>query len=298
MKWQAKLGDPSLKIQNFIDVKLNLLCCRYWYLDQWDCHEMAFPFWRIYWNKNTGGELQFKDEIYEMTPDYIYIIPPYTPFNSKFKNNHKYKSGIHVEGKNMTVKLNESYYESKSLIHFFTHFRLGIPFDNVYPGIYQIEATNHRKESLDYITNRLKIENYDFKITFNLKLQSFVLEILSNIGPELWKTIKIDDRVLSVIRHIENNIEKRLSNVELSSLANMAPNSFARLFKQETHMTLKNFVQSRKIARACELFTHSNKNVESVAFELGFSDRFHFSRIFKSVTGLTPAKYRSDTNYV
>ena len=73
----------------------------------------------------------------------------------------------------------------------------------------------------------------------------------------------------------------------------MAPNSFARLFKEEINITLHNFIQKRKIARACNLFEHSNKTIEDVTFELGFSDRYHFSRVFKSITGITPAVYKS-----
>ncbi|WP_369049292.1 helix-turn-helix domain-containing protein [Tenacibaculum sp. UWU-22] len=290
---QVELGDPSTNKQSFIDVKLKLLCCRYWYLDLWDCHDMVFPFWRIYWNKNNGGQLTLQDKVFEMDSNHIYIISPFTSFSSRFTKNHKYDSGIHVMGKNLTEMHNEAFYESRSLIHFFTHFKLGTPFDNVFPGIFKIELSDYLRERLTYLTNRLKLENHDFKITFNLKLQSFIQELLSNIGPELWKTINIDERVLKAHRYIEANIEKKLSNPELASIANMAPNSFARLFKEEMSITLHNFIQNRKIAKACELFEHHHETIENVSFKLGFSDRYHFSRAFKSVTGVTPATYKA-----
>ncbi|MBG7629625.1 MAG: helix-turn-helix transcriptional regulator [Bacteroidetes bacterium] len=290
---QLDLGDPSSNKQNFINIKLKLSCCRYWLLDMWDCHDMVFPYWRIYWNKNLGGELIHQEDVYEMNPNYIYIIAPFTSFSSRFTKKHVYDSGIHVSGRHLTETINESDFEEKSLFHFFTHFNLGVPFDNVYPGIYKIELTNHLKERLNYLTQRLKIENKDFKLTFNLKLQSFIKEAISNIGSELWKVINIDDRVLTVLRYIEININTKLSNVELAEVVNMAPNSFARLFKEEMSITLHNFIQKRKIARACDLFEHTDKTIEDVTFNLGFSDRYHFSRVFKSITGITPAVYKS-----
>lgn len=290
---QIELGDPASHKQGFIDVKLKLLCCRYWYLDLWDCHDMAFPFWRLYWNKNFGGELILQDQVYKMDPNALYIISPFTSFSSRYTKNHRYNSGIHVVGKNLTEEHNESYFQSKSLIHFFTHFKLGTPFDNVIPGIFKIELNHHIKDRLTYLTTRLKIENQDFKITFNLKLQAFIKDILSNIGPELWKTINIDKRVLKAHRYIEANIEQKLSNPHLAAIVNMAPNSFARLFKAEMNITLHNFVQNRKIAKACDLFEHHNETIENVAFKLGFSDRYHFSRAFKSVTGISPAVYKN-----
>jgi len=290
---KIELGDPSSNKQNFIDIKLKLLCCRYWYLDIWDCHDMVFPFWRIYWNKNEGGELILQDNIYKMESNYLYIISPFTSFSTRYIKNHKYESGIHVSGKNLSESLNETYYEKNYLIHFFTHFNLGTPFDNIFPGIFKIELTDHLKERVLYLTERLKIESWDFKLTFNLKLQSFIKEVVSNIGPELWKTINIDDRVLTVHRFIEANIDEKLSNSQLASIVNMAPNSFARLFREEMNITLHNFIQNRKIARACDIFEHTNETIESISFKLGFSDRYHFSRVFKSIIGISPAVYKS-----
>ncbi|QNM84335.1 helix-turn-helix transcriptional regulator [Polaribacter pectinis] len=287
------LGDPSTNFQNFIDLKLKLLCCRYWLLDLWDCHDMVFPYWRIYWNKNEGGELMHDDKVTPMNPDMLYIIPPFTSFSSRFTKNHIYKTGIHVTGKHLTNDIDEINNEEKSLIHFFTHFNLGVPFDNVYPSIIEIKLTDYLKERLTYLTERLKIENKDFKLTFNLKLQAFIKETLTNIGPELWKTINMDDRVLKVIRFVEMNVDKKLSNAEIANVVHMASNSFARLFKEEMNISVHNFIQNRKIAKACDLFEHSNNTIEEVAYNLGFSDRYHFSRVFKSVTGLTPAVYKS-----
>ncbi|WP_158974001.1 helix-turn-helix domain-containing protein [Cellulophaga sp. L1A9] len=290
---KLELGDPSIKKQNFIDVRLKLLCCRYWYLDVWDCHDMVFPFWRIYWNKNEGGELTLQDNVYKMESNNLYIIAPFTSFSTRYLKNHKYTSGIHVSGENLSEKHNEDYHEKKYLLHFFTHFNLGTPFDNVFPGIFRVALTKHLQERLIYLTERLKIDNHDFKLTFNLKLQAFIKEAISNIGPELWKTINIDERVLIVHRFIEANIGEKLSNSKLAKLVNMAPNSFARLFKEEMNITLHNFIQNRKIAKACEIFEHTNETIESISFKLGFSDRYHFSRVFKAITGISPALYKS-----
>lgn len=290
---KSELGDPSSKNQNFIDIKLKLLCCRFWYLDLWDCHDMIFPFWRIYWNKNEGGELRLQENIYKMTPDHLYIIPPFTSFSTRFTKKHKYNSGIHVSGKQISQTDDEAFFAEESLIHFFTHFKLGTPFDNVYPGIFKIKLDDAIKSKLDYLTGRLKIDNYDFKLTFNLKLQSFIRDTLSNIGPELWKTINTDPRVLTIHRYIEANVGEKLSNPQLAAIVNMAPNSFARLFKEEMNITLHSYIQNRKIAKACELFVHSDKTIENISYELGFSDRYHFSRVFKSITGMSPAVYKS-----
>ena len=286
-------GDPSRNKQSFTDVKLNILCCRFWKLDLWDCYDMSFPFWRIYWNKNTGGLLKKSQIVYNMEPDTIYIIPPFTSYSTKYVKNHFYKKGINVSGRSMKEHDDEELTSKSSLLHLFIHFNLGVPFDNVLPDVFKIKINPNLLEKLNYLTNRLKIENTLFYATYTLKLQSIINDILSNIGPELFEILNLDFRILNVIRHLENNIEKYPTNLELANIANMATNSFSRLFTKEMNITLHNYVMKRKIAQSCDLFSYSNKSVEEVSSYIGFSDRHHFSRVFKSVTGTTPAVYKS-----
>jgi len=289
------IGDPSNQSQIFTNINLKVLCCRYWSLTLWDCNDMIFPYWRIYWNKNHGGVLGYNDELISMNPDYVYIIPPFTPFFTRFGRNPGFSKGINVTGKVINQHVSENEIENNSLIHLFTHFNLGIPFDNVAPGIYKLELTSDQLKEISQIVTRLKIENINFSIKDNLKIQAFIMEILSQLETELWDTINVDDRVLKTLRFIEANMDEKFSNTFLAENVSMAPNSFARLFKTEMNITLHNFIQKRKIARACELFDHTNDTIEEVAYFLGYSDRYHFSRVFKSFTGVPPAKYKSGT---
>lgn len=286
-------GDPSSQKQSFVDISMKVLCCRYWLLDLWDCHDMVFPFWRIYWNRNMGGVLTHLEDEIEMDPGHMYIISPFTSFSSHYKKRISYKTGIHVSGRHLIVSDEENELESESLIHFFLHFNLGIPFDNVFPGIFKIQINNVFQKKLEYLTHQLKKNNTAFKMTSSLRIQSFVMEVLSSIGPELWKSVNTDSRVLKVIRFIENNIGKKNSNTELAEVINMAPNSFSRLFKENMGVTPHHFLQKRKVAYACELFEYTDKTIEEMAALLGFSDRYHFTRVFTAITGVSPGSYRT-----
>ena len=290
-----KTGDPSSNVQSFVAINMKVLCCRYWLLDLWDCHDMVFPYWRIYWNRNKGGVLKFVNEKTEMTPENVYIIAPFTSFSSKFNKKSVYTNGIHVSGRHLVSTDKELDSETESLIHFFVHFNLGIPFDNVFPGIFKIKVNDVLKAKLEYLTNQLKTNNEIFKMTSSLKIQSFIMDVLSNIGPELWKSFNIDPRILKIIRYIENNVGEKNSNETLANFIHMAPNSFSRLFRENMGISPHQFLQKRKVAYACELFEHSDKTIEDMAAILGFSDRYHFTRVFTSVTGVSPGLYKSRT---
>ena len=228
-----------------------------------------------------------------MKPNKIYIIPPFTSFSTHFEKNRRFDKISQVTGRHVTEYDNDDDLSKNSLLHLFIHFNLGIPFDNIYPGIFTVDMTTSLQNKLNYLTDRLKKENTYFYVTYTLRLQSLIKETLSHIGPELFKTLNIDDSVLNVIRYIENNISDDLSNTKLAEVANMATNSFSRLFKQKMNITLHNFIMKRKISRSCKILTHTNNNIEEVSYSLGFSDRHHFSRVFKLITGITPSAYKS-----
>ncbi|MFK8302743.1 helix-turn-helix domain-containing protein [Capnocytophaga stomatis] len=284
-------GDPSKVEQVFTSVRLKLWCCRYWQLRKWDTTDMAFPYWRIYWNKNYGGIIGYDQKEYVMSPDTLYIISPNTPYFSCFFS--KKKENIYdeeVEGKRVDEDENEQLIAMHSLLHLYIHFNLGIPFDYVKEGIYTIELSPFQKEKLENLTQNLKKGNiFDFSAT--MYLQSLIFEFISLLDKSLWNSARMDNRVLTVIRYIDRNIAQNHTNEHLASLVHMATNSFARLFHDVMKTPLQLFIKQRKINNACGLFDHNDISIEEVAHQLGFADRYHFSRIFKQIRGVSPGEY-------
>jgi AraC-like DNA-binding protein len=49
-----------------------------------------------------------------------------------------------------------------------------------------------------------------------------------------------------------------------------------------------------RIALAAQRLLSSHDSIETIAAELGFGNRFYFSRMFKAQVGLSPAAFRRD----
>lgn len=289
LKTLKEKGDPSSIQQEFTSIRLKIWCCRYWQLRYWNSTEMAFPYWRVYWNKNEGGVIGYKSNKYEMKPTKVYIIPPNTPYYSYYlhqPSQQKYK----VIGKRVDVDEDEHIIEKHSLLHLYIHFNLGLPFDNVEPNIYDVDIDTFQQTDLMYLKEYLKQTN-NFNNKVNIQLQSQIYSFLAKL-PDIWSVKTIDDRVLKIIRHIDRNITENYTNKQLADTVYMATNSFSRIFKENMGMPLQYFIKERKINTACGLFDHSNLTIEEVAHKLGFFDRYHFSRIFKQVNGRYPGEYR------
>ena len=67
---------------------------------------------------------------------------------------------------------------------------------------------------------------------------------------------------------------------------------FSRLFKKETGVGFKEYVQAEKMEEARKYLAHSVLSVEVIASKLGYRNLSHFSTTFKKVTDLTPQEYR------
>ena len=74
--------DPWEAKQEIAGVKIEIHCCRYWILSEWECENLSLPFWRIYHSRVGGSYVFYKGQEIELTNDTILLIPPYTAFSS------------------------------------------------------------------------------------------------------------------------------------------------------------------------------------------------------------------------
>jgi AraC family transcriptional regulator len=99
-------------------------------------------------------------------------------------------------------------------------------------------------------------------------------------------------KVQAVRDYIEANISGALSLDDLASVAHVSSFHFARLFKSATGETPHDFVTRIRMDRAKTLLRDTDSPASSVAKQVGFSSKSHFSAAFRRCFGLTPAGFR------
>ena len=280
--------DPADIRQTFNDISIKLLCCRYWVLEEWECDDLSVPFWRVYHNNLPGAKVIFNNTVTALQSGSIVIIPPNTSFSTQFKT----AQSESISGKKFSRKDTLSALANKHMVdHLFIHFSLGFPFDFVQTGIYVLPCETGTLKVIKDIQDSCA-EDTDFNFSECLRINQLISSCLLQLEESIWRFDTIDQRVFNAMKFIEKHYQDRITNEILADKANMAVNSFARLFKFSTGTSVQQYIIKSKIEAACNLMHHSNKTIDEIAFECGFTDRHHFSKIFKKVMNVNPAYYK------
>ncbi|WP_435923606.1 response regulator [Paenibacillus sp. DYY-L-2] len=79
----------------------------------------------------------------------------------------------------------------------------------------------------------------------------------------------------------------------LAGLVYLTPSYLSKLFKQETGMTITDYLIEVRIRKAKELLSHSSEmKVHEVGCEVGYPDPAYFNKLFKRIVGVTPNEYK------
>lgn len=123
----------------------------------------------------------------------------------------------------------------------------------------------------------------------NLKIMSSFYDLLHKIFQlELPKK----NSLLPAIKYIEKNIgNPRLNNNILAEELKISEVYFRKQFLKEYGTTPKQFILNIRIEKAKQLLSDGVFSVTSIANDCGFSNVYHFCKIFKKKTGVTPTEY-------
>ena len=103
--------------------------------------------------------------------------------------------------------------------------------------------------------------------------------------------------VLDVTNYVHHHLSEPVSIEEMAQALYMNRSWMAVKFKQETKMTLTDFILKEKTEEAKRLLRYTDKPITAISAYLGFSSQSHFSHVFKKYTNSLPNEYRKRYNY-
>jgi AraC-like DNA-binding protein len=254
------------------ELYIRLLNYEYLTIDtSWNAQNVFSSYWRFYVNNDDGAAVVLENSRFKLRKNHVYFIPAWVRF---------------------------SCHNVKTLKHFYVHFDI-IGFDN--PACRKIFCRPFDLGSIKLFNSLIKeltplgCEGKTLCKTKSLIYHYFAL-LLNAVSPaqlsELFQSLDSRHRFNQVTNFIENHLSESLSNHQLARTAHLSESHFCRVFKEVFHQSPALYVLTRRIASAAEQLIFSSDSIESISSRSGFANRFHFSRNFSRIMGVSPAAYR------
>ena len=242
--------------------RIQCCCCQH-NIYPWEQDYREPVYWRFYWNFSRGGFLRRSDgSWHELLPEYFYIIPGGRPFAS------------HAE---------------QPFHQFYIHFDPLIPPPAA--DLFQIPATEELRGRIREFAEWGDLPAYDTLRKFTA--QAILNMALLALPHELFiPANRRDPRIAALCDRINRHPEELADNNALAARLRMNRNSFIRLFRRETGMSPQKYCRLRRLEKACDLLRAGDLSIDEIAADLGFVDRYHFTRVFHKMMGSGPARFR------
>ena len=100
--------------------------------------------------------------------------------------------------------------------------------------------------------------------------------------------------IYKVLSFVEENYAKDISGKDIADAAGLSGDYLTRQFKTVMSMTPAEYVRKFRIAKSMDLLRTTDKPIAEIAKEVGFGSISLYSRIFKQITGVSPAAFRKE----
>lgn len=231
------------------------------------------------------GDIRYICESSVFYPEYssVIIIPPSKLHTSKINcSNARYKRHVlYFYPQALKIFGNDSLYEFINKIKDVTTFAFS--------------SKDEKERFLSIFSNmgQALVDNSDdFQKIYGLGSVAQAFYFLKVYGKNVDERKKyLPDKLLKVQRFIDENICEVTSVTEIASHFFYSREYLSRSFKKYFNTTITDYINKRRVAKSQQLLSN-NFSVTEVCFSVGYGSLSTFIRIFKSITGVSPSKYR------
>ncbi len=154
-----------------------------------------------------------------------------------------------------------------------------------------IEAGVEAKELLglnySYLTELNKVtDTEELLVKLTEILENFIQKV--SLIKEKKKKIKIQ----KMCDYIDQNFSGKISAREVAKSAGLSVSRALHLFKEETGMSLSQYINKLRIDYGKYLLLNTDVNLADLANEVGYYDQSHFTKNFKKIERITPSYFR------
>ena len=111
-------------------------------------------------------------------------------------------------------------------------------------------------------------------------------------GDDVNNSASWDNSIKTAVDYINANHGEQLSLAKVAGVAGVSPTYFSALFKKEIGKNYVEYLNEVRLKAVLKEFKVSDAKISFIAEKHGFPSQEYFSRYFKKVMGVSPAKWR------
>lgn len=167
-------------------------------------------------------------------------------------------------------------------------FKNYLPVSPVFKGA----ANNHKivqafENIIEAYTTRTKYS----ELTIKGALLLLFSELFENMPMEKKQTPNTN-LLTDVIRFCYDNYTEDISLHTLSDALHISHSYVSRIFNERLQISFRDYINSLRIGKACEMIKESDKSITQISYEVGYNSPRTFNRCFIKMVGSPPNEYR------
>jgi AraC-like DNA-binding protein len=234
----------------------------------WNTIDLCAPWWRFYYNYEAGGSVAIDGATTELTPDKVYLIPPFTHMTASCRGN-----------------------PLQFFIHFGTWRNLTLPPQGIYQFPYSEDFRTMIRACFSDAPGRERSPDRSLGC---LDIAVRALRQLRVAYPQAHHDRSaIDPRLEEALQILWDSLGKDLSGAELAERFGMSADGFIRLFKRGIGLSPMAYQKRQRLYGAAQQLLSTDLPIDLIAEQSGYQDRFAFSKAFKGQFGIPPKAFKT-----
>ena len=242
------------------------------------------------------GKRIIGDDVGSFTTDELTFIGPNLPH--VWHNNLQYEYALagsrslalYIEPK-LIIEVLGKFFKTHKIESFLNTSRRGL----LYKGATKQKLKQKLKQivSLDYGFEKTILL---FEI-IEIMISSEEFDYLSSAGYTHHYNPSDNNKIDRIFKFVFDNYSRDIQLDHVAALSNMSKHSFCRYFKSRTQKTFVQFVNEVRISESCRMIAENKLQITPIAYTCGFNSLSNFNKIFKSIKGITPSRYRAQLQH-
>ncbi|MGP4039461.1 AraC family transcriptional regulator [Gracilibacillus sp. D59] len=223
------------------------------------------------------------------------------------------KGAIRIGGKTYPLTKGDAFFVEIPSDHCYYLPEESVRWDFLYFTVYGNEALHHFRHITEKYGHILRLPIHATPIKHILRMldklettgishgyeasgyaYSFLMECLQYLEYEQRQEEQLPVAIAKAVSFIEKNYAEDISLNDIVAISGLSKYHFTRLFSTSVNETPIQYLTKVRIQHALDLLQNSEKSIEEIAKEVGYTSSNYFSKVFKHLLNETPSAYRKN----